>query len=201
MNQRAFRCPSTSILILALLLAALPGLAAAEEAPRRLSPQERAAFEAVAPPQAKTCQTCAFAHKHCSSACFSLAEKGGLGKCLTQCDSAAALCTCDQPVTLRSEDLVSPEWLSQNKAACHGTVSCQPGYASCAGWSPYSVCGTSQCTTGVRCGEECDGPYCWPVSGPLWVESQERYRVCFDQFHNPCTEWQTTTTRTCVDEC
>lgn len=197
MNERAFRSPSISILILALLLAVLPGWAAADESPRRLSRQERAAFEAVAPPQAKSCQLCAFAHRHCSAACFSLAEKGGMGKCLTQCDNAAATCTCDQTVTLRSEDLVSHEWLSQNKAACNEPVSCQPDYASCAGWSPYSVCGDSFCRNRIGCSQECDGPYCWPTSGPILIESWERYRVCFDQFGNSCTEWQSTTTSTC----
>jgi hypothetical protein len=201
MNERAFRCPSTFILILALLLAALPGLVAADEAPRRISPRARAAFEAVAPPQAKECQLCAFAHQHCSQACFSLVEKGGIGKCLTQCDNAAATCTCDPAVGLRSEDLVSQEWLSSNKNhACNADVSCQPNYPSCASWSGYSTCDTHCFATFPRCGPcTCDGPYCWCERGPGGTEYLQRFRVCFDQFNNSCTEWQTTFGNFCGD--
>lgn len=197
MNKRVFRCPSTSILIFALLLAALPGLAAADEVPR-ISRQARASFEAVAPAQAKGCQACAFAHQHCSATCFSLAEKGGMGKCLTQCDNAAATCTCDQAVSLRSEDLVSEEWLSRTKAACNGSVSCQPNYPSCATWSGYSDCDEGYCGTGRACGEcFCEFGRCFCDPGPAWKQSRERFRVCFDQFGNSCTEWQMVLNSSC----
>jgi hypothetical protein len=198
MNERAFRCLSTSLLVFALL-AVLPALAAAAEDPR-ISPREREAFEAIAPPQAKDCQRCALAHKKCSTTCFSLAEKGGMGDCLTACDNAVASCTCDQSVNLRSEDLVSWEWPGTTKAeACHGTVSCQPNYPSCASWSSYSPCGDAYCGSGRRCGDcTCDEfGHCFCGPGPAWRESQERFRVCFDSLGNSCTEWQTFTSVAC----
>jgi hypothetical protein len=191
MTEREFRCPSSSILVFALLLAALPGLAAADEVPR-ISPQARAAFEAVVPPQAKGCGLCASAHQHCSATCFSFGEKEGLGACLTACDNAAATCTCDQTVSLRSEDLVSWEWPSMTKAACHAIVSCQPNYPSCAGWSSYSNCGDPFCGVALGCGEcVCDefGCQC-EAGGPAMKQFRERFRVCFNQAGNSCTEWQ-----------
>lgn len=193
MNERAFRGPSTSILFFTLLLAALPGLAAADEVPR-ISRQAKAAFEAVVPPQAKGCELCAFAHQHCSSTCFSLAAKGGIGECLTVCDNAAATCTCDRTVSLRSEDLVSWEWPSLTKDACHGTVSCQPDFPSCAGWSSYSDCGEPFCSLAVGCGRcSCDEFGCrCEFAGPATRQSRERFRVCFDESGNSCTEWQAT---------
>ena len=196
MNERAFRCPAISILGFALLLI-LPGLAAANESPR-VSPQARAAFEAVAPPQAASCRPCALAHQKCSTTCLSLAEKGGLGGCLTACDNAAATCTCDQAVGLRSEELVDFEWPSLAKAACHGNVSCQPNYPSCASWSGYSDCGTPFCGTGPKCGEcEYIEGRLFCSSGPAWKQNRERFRVCFDQYGNSCTEWQQTLISTC----
>lgn len=198
MNERAFRCLSTSIFVFALLLAALPGFAAGEDP--RISPREREAFEAVAPAEAKDCQRCAFAHKRCSTTCFSLAEKGGMGDCLTACDNAVATCTCDQSVNLRSEDLVSWDWPDTTKAAaCHGTVSCQPDYPSCASWSTYSNCGDPYCGSGPRCGEcTCDEwGHCFCGPGPAWRQSRERFRVCFDSLGNSCTEWQTFTSVSC----
>ena len=188
MTERAFRCPSPSILVFALLLA-LPGLAAAGEDPR-ISPQAREAFEAVAPDQAQGCRPCAFAHQRCSATCFSLAEKGGVGECLMACDNAAATCTCDQAVSLQSEDLVSWDWPDTAKAAaCHGTVSCQPNYPSCAGWSGYSDCGDPQCGIYRWCGN-CGDPFgCWD---PATRQPRERFRVCFNQSGQSCTEWQGT---------
>jgi hypothetical protein len=202
MNKRAFRCPATPFLIFALLLAALaalPSLAVAGEDPR-ISPQGRAAFEAVAPAQAKSCQRCALAHQKCSATCFGLAEKGGLGSCLTACDNATATCTCDQAVSVRSEDLVPRDWLATTKAAaCHGTVSCQPDYPSCASWSSYADCDTPFCGTGVKCGEcTCDDfGHCFCGAGPAWKEPMERFRVCFDSLGNSCTEWQKFTVSSC----
>lgn len=196
MSERAFRCSSLLVLGLALLMV-LPALAAAEEGPR-VSPQARARFQAVAPPQAAGCNACAFAYQACSSACFSLEEKAGVGKCLTSCDNSAAQCSCDQSSNLRSEDLVNFEWPSLAKSACHGTVSCQPNYPSCASWSAYSDCGTPICGTGAHCGE-CEWIevkwFCGP--GPAWKQNRERFRVCFDQFGNSCTEWQQTLIVTC----
>jgi 5-methylcytosine-specific restriction endonuclease McrA len=199
MNERTFRCPFTFLLVFALLLAALPSLAGAAEDPR-ITPQERAAFEAVAPAEAKSCQRCAVAHKKCSTTCFGLAEKGGMGDCLTACDNAVATCSCDQPVSLRSEDLVAGEWPGTTKAAaCHGNVSCQPNYPSCASWTSYADCGDAFCGSGPRCGDcTCDEwGHCFCGPGPAWREPMERFRVCFDSLGNSCTEWQTLTFISC----
>ena len=194
MNERAFRC---SLLLILALLMVLPAMAAADE-DLRVSPRARARFEAVAPPQAAGCNACAFAYQACSSACFGLEERTGMGKCLTSCDNAAALCTCDQAVDLRSEEVVNFDWPSLTKASCHGTVSCQPNYPSCASWSAYANCGTPFCGVGAQCGE-CEyiegRLFCEP--GPAWRQDRERFRVCFDQFGNSCTEWQQTFTKTC----
>jgi hypothetical protein len=189
MNQRVFQCSAILILGFALLMA-LPSLAAAGEGPR-VSPQAMARFQAVAPAQAAGCTTCAFAYQTCNSVCISVGEKETLGKCLTACDNAAALCTCDQSVNLRSEDLVDFEWPSLEKAACHGTVSCQPAYPSCASWSGYSGCGTPYCGNGAHCGdcEYIEGKeFCGP--GPAWKSYLERFRVCFNALGQSCTEWQ-----------
>jgi hypothetical protein len=198
MSERAFRYPFTTILVFALLLAALPALAVADEGPR-ISPREREAFEAVAPAEAKACLRCALDHKKCSSTCFSLAGEGKMGSCLTACDNATATCSCDQAVSLRSEDLVAWEWPGTNKAAaCNGTVSCQPNYPSCASWSTYTACGDPFCGSGARCGDcTCDEIRCFCGPGPAWKEPQERFRVCFDAWGNSCTEWQKLTYVSC----
>lgn len=197
MTKRPFPCPFTSILVFALLLAALPGLAAAEEGPRAFR-QARADFEAVAPAQAKNCQLCASIHQKCSATCFSRIEEGGTGDCLTSCDNAAATCTCDEVASLRSEDLVAWGLAVTTKAACNGTVSCQPNFPSCASWSSYSNCGDPYCGIGAKCGEcTCDEFRCFCGPGPAWKQSRERFRVCFDQYSNSCTEWQTTVTSSC----
>src|SRR5918999_1008296 len=201
MCDRAFRCPPQALLIFALLLA-LPGLAAAEDNPRAAQ-RARTAFEAVAPPQAASCGACAVAHKSCSKTCFGLQDKAGMGECLTACDNAAANCTCDQAVGLRSEELVNFEWPSMAKAACHGTVSCQPNYPSCASWSSYSDCDDPFCGFGPRCGGQiCDDwGFCWWEPGPALKQRRGRFRVCFDQYSNSCTEWQQTLTSTCDENC
>jgi hypothetical protein len=199
MNERTFRCPPLALLIFALLLA-LPGLAAAEESPRR-SPQARVDFEAIAPAQAK-CGACAIAHKSCSATCFGQ-DKAVMGQCLTACDNAAANCSCEQAVGLHSEELVNFEWPSMTKTACHGTVSCQPNYPSCASWSAYSDCEDPYCGSGPKCGEcTCDEwGHCFCGPGPALKQRRERFRVCFDQYSNSCTEWQQTITSFCDETC
>lgn len=199
MSKRAFCRPSTLFFIFALLLAALPVLAVAEEGPRN-SPRDRAAFEAVAPAQAKSCQTCFAAHQKCSATCFGLVDKGGLGSCLTACDNATATCSCDQSVTLRSEDIAAARGLSlPTKSTCHGTVSCQPDYPSCASWSSYTDCDSQYCGSGPKCGDcTCDEfGRCFCGPGPAWKEPMERFRVCFDSLGNSCTEWQKFIVSTC----
>jgi len=196
MNHRAFRCTPILLAVFALLLA-LPGLGTAEERPgTTAAARARAAFEAVASPQAASCGLCFVAYQRCSASCFGRGDKAGMGACLTACDNVAATCTCNQQgVNLRSEDLVQWEWPSMTKDACHGYVSCQPNYPSCASWSGYSSCGDPFCGTGHHCGDDCEP---WgPCPGPAWKEFLENFRVCFDQYGNSCTEWQTIQTSSC----
>jgi hypothetical protein len=183
MDDRAYRGLTLTIVACALLVA-LPGPTAAEENPTRAA---REAFRTVAPIQA-ACGACAAAHKSCFTSCFGLEDKSGMGTCLMQCDNAAATCSCDeQGVTLRSEDLAPFAQLT--KAACHGTVSCQPNYPSCASWSGYSDCGDPQCGIYRWCGD-CGDPWgCWDLATR---QPQERFRVCFNEFGQSCTEWQGT---------
>lgn len=110
---------------------------------------------------------------------------------------------CDGPVTLRSEDLVQQGLVSITKSACHGSVSCQPNYPSCASWSSYSACDAPYCANQVGCGDcNCDEfGICWCERGPARHVPSERFRVCFDQFGNSCTEWQKLTTYSCGGGC
>lgn len=197
MNKRAFRCPNPSVFVFGLLLISVVGAASAEES-SRLTPQGRAAFRAVAPPQARGCQSCALAHQKCSATCFADVDKGQMSACLTACNNAAAICTCDGAVTLRSEDLVQRGLVSITKAACHGWVSCQPDYPSCAGWSSYSACGDPYCEDQHGCGDcNCDFGICVCEWAPARFVPNERFRVCFNQFGNSCTEWQGLVIYTC----
>lgn len=179
MNKLPFRWPNSSVFVLGLLLISTVGATAAEESPR-LTPQAREAFQAGATPQAVG----ALADQKCFATCFANVDKGKMGACLTACNNAAA-------VTLRSEDLVQWGLVSINKAACHESVSCQPNYPSCASWSSYSTCGDPFCEFQFACGERIcyEGGICVPQGGPARHEPYERFRVCFDQFGNSCTEW------------
>lgn len=199
MNERMFRCSALSVLVFALLLI-LPGLAAAADE-RPAGPHAGMAFEGVAPAGSAGCGVCVAAYQKCSNTCFSRGDKSGMGKCLTACDNAAATCTCDNVANLRSEDLVGFDWPSQSKAACHGNVSCQPNYPSCASWSSYSNCEDPFCGVGAHCGECTCDIKCICGPGPALKQKEERFRVCFDQFGNSCTEWQTLTLSSCDDSC
>jgi hypothetical protein len=174
MNMLAFRCPNLSVFVLGLLLISMAGASAAEER------QAREASQALATPRAVG----ALADQKCFATCFANVDKGKMGACLTACNEAAA-------VTLRSEDLVRWGLVSITKAACHSVVSCQPDHPSCAGWSGYSTCGDPYCQFQFSCGESVchEGGLCFPEGGPARHVPYERFRVCFDQFSNPCTEW------------
>ena len=203
MNKPTFRCPNPAIIfVFGLLLISGVGTAAAEENPRlnRLNREARAAFQAVAPPQAIGCQSCALAHQKCFATCFADVDKGQMSACLTACANTAAACTCDAAATVRSEDLVEQGLVSITKAAaCHGSVSCQPAYGSCASWSAYVTCGEPYCANQPHCGAcNCDEfGICYCGFGPARNVPYERYRVCFDSSGNSCTEWQSLVVYTC----
>lgn len=199
MNKPAFRCSKPSVFILGLLLMSAVGTATAAEESPRLTPKARAAFRAVTPSLAKDCQSCALAHQNCFATCFANVDKGQTGACLAACTNAQATCTCDGTVTLRSEDLVQWGLVSVDKATCHAAVSCQPAYPSCAGWSSYSTCDAPYCREQFGCGEcTCDEfGICVCGRGPAEFVPYERFRVCFDQFGNSCTEWDRLSIYTC----
>lgn len=186
MNKRDFRCLTPSFFVLGLLV--ISGAAAADASPHRAA-QAREALKAFGLPQSIACEECALAFQECFAGCFADARKGRTGTCLTACDKAAATCTCGEVGALRSEDLVK-RWgeTMDEEASCHGWISCQPTYSSCASWSNWSSCGEVECLMGPFC-VECTEESC-PNEAPYVSAPVERFRVCFDQFSNPCTEWQ-----------
>ena len=130
--------------------------------------------------------------ERCTTNCFGLPDKAERANCLISCDNAAATCSCDENVTLRSEDLVARmPWLVDSlTAACHSTTPCGSAYPSCASWSGYSNCDDPFCGFANGCGEEC--PEIGPCLGPAMKQRQERYRVCFNAQGQSCTEYQRT---------
>src|SRR5688500_4276964 len=56
--------------------------------------------------QDAACRTCAVAQERCSVNCLGREGKA-IGACLIGCDNAAAVCSCDEPATLNSEDFVA----------------------------------------------------------------------------------------------
>lgn len=138
------------------------------------------------------CRACEIAKSRCSVNCFGREDKNDMRSCLVGCDNAAALCTCDEPVTLNSEDYVarfgSPE-VTGLKDACHATTTCGPSYGSCAGWSSVAPCGGVFCGFVPGCGLCNEWGQC-ETGGQGEVENLERYRVCFNDQGEPCTEYQ-----------
>jgi hypothetical protein len=146
----------------------------------------------VAPAQAERCRPCEVVHERCSGNCFGL-DKGEVGGCLMACDNAATTCSCDEAVTLSSEDFVARFGSSvaiDFAAACHSTTACGPAYPSCASWSGYSDCDDPFCGSVNGCGEEC-GEF-GPCFGPGMKQRRERFRVCFNAQGQSCTEYQRT---------
>jgi hypothetical protein len=188
MRDRAYRSLPIVILVGFALVLVLPSFAAAEERAARW-----AGLIDPLPPQVASCGLCKAALERCSVKCFG-ADKAEIGACLRGCDNAAAACTaCDDQVSLRSEDVVARmPWMEkglEKTAACHSTTPCDYNiYGSCAGWSGYSDCDDPFCGIGHGCGEDC--PEIGPCPGPAMKQRQERFRVCFDQFSNACTEYQ-----------
>lgn len=157
--------------------------------------------------QAATCRPCALAQERCSVNCLGREGKA-IGSCLIGCDNAAALCSCDEPATLNSEDFVArfgpqsgaqagPKVVTDFSVACHSTTPCGTAYGSCASWSTYSDCGDPFCGVAVGCGECNEWGQC-ETGGPGIKQRMERYRVCFDALGQSCTEYQrSTVTESC----
>ncbi|HET9226984.1 MAG TPA: hypothetical protein VFR31_09975 [Thermoanaerobaculia bacterium] len=147
---------------------------------------------ALTPARAADCAPCNVAHERCSVNCFGREGKGQIGACLIGCDNAAAVCSCDEVVTLRSEDVVARSGdlrsLTAFSAACHSTTPCGAAYPSCASWSGYANCGDPFCGFARGCGE-CED---FPCPGPAMKQQRERFRVCFNEIGQSCTEYQST---------
>jgi hypothetical protein len=152
---------------------------------------------AAAPAQAATCGGCGVIQENCAASCVGLKGKDEVFTCLLACDNAAAACSCDEPVTLRSEGVVRQglaghglDGFAFKAGACHSTAACGPAYGACASWSGYSDCGDPFCGIYKFCG---DPPFCEEPDlcfGPALRTKRERFRVCFNASGQPCTEYQ-----------
>lgn len=148
--------------------------------------------------QAARCRPCEVVHGRCSTNCFGL-DRSQIGECLIACDNEAAICSCDEAVTLNSEDFLArsasgsgsgPRVITAFADACHSTVPCGTEYGSCAGWSSYVDCGDPRCSFHVQgCG---GGGHEDPPFGQGTLQNLERYRVCFSAQQEACTEYQRT---------
>ena len=150
---------------------------------------------AAAQAQAAKCRPCEIAHERCSVNCLGREGDNAIGSCLIRCDNAAALCSCDEPATLTAEDYVERfglKVITQFSGACNSTTPCGSAYGACTNWSSFSYCGDPYCGYALGCGE-CDEWRCEP-GGPAEKQDLERYRVCFDQQGQPCTEYQRSST-------
>lgn len=151
-----------------------------------------AAF-AQAQPQPAFSGACAAIQNRCSANCFGLADAQAVVPCLIGCDNAAATCTRGEDrVTLSSEEYLAQRGgnsLVTRAAACNPTTPCPPEYGSCASWSAYYDCGDPFCGVYGHCGDPCGEPLCF---GDATRQFRERYRVCFNQQAQPCTEYQRT---------
>ena len=148
-----------------------------------------AAAEAKAP-----CRRCEIAQEQCSVNCLGR-EKGAIGSCLVRCDNAAALCSCDEPATLSAEDYVERSGLNlvtEFSTTCHSTTPCGSGYGACTLWSSYTDCEDAFCGPALGCGECDEWGHC-TAGGPGMKQKMERYRVCFNEFNQSCTEYQRAT--------
>jgi hypothetical protein len=189
MKERVSRCAPIALLAIALVAVLAAPAAADERVARDGARDEVRGEDGFAAVQA-TCRACGLVQKSCYGNCFGLEDKSGMRECLTGCDNAALTCSCDEAVTLRSEDLVPFDWPSLTKAACHPITSCQPDYPSCASWSGYSDCDAPFCGFGPQCGDDC--PEFGPCPGEAMKQRRERFRVCFNALGQSCTEWQRT---------
>lgn len=150
---------------------------------------------AAAEAQEGKCRPCQIAQEQCSVNCMGREGKA-IGACLIRCDNAAALCSCDEPATLSAEEYV--ERFAPTKAvtdfsvACHSTTPCGSAYGACTNWSTYSACDDPFCGPTLGCGECDEWGHC-EAGGPGMKQRRERYRVCFDQLNQACTEYQRAT--------
>ncbi len=185
-----FKSQMLRLLFGAFFLMALSGTAATAQT---LAPELAATREPAA-----SCLGCQQFEATCTANCSALETQEVITTCLLACAKVAATCSCDEAVTLSSEDVVN--WgLAEGpfdgiglKAACHSTTPCPAEYGSCGSWSSYSDCGDPYCGIFKFCG---DPPWCYEPDlcfGPATRQRRERFRVCFNASAQSCTEYQQT---------
>lgn len=139
-------------------------------------------------------ESCVAALDVCSVTCNDLGDGEKTKSCLTRCDQAAATCFGDEEVTLSSEEYLA-HWgdalVFAHSGACHDTTPCPPEYGSCGSWSGFSDCGDPFCGPSTLC-KICDEWGQCTAGGPATKQSRERFRVCFNQQMEGCTEYQRT---------
>jgi|GEM_PF-1670788 len=188
MNDRAFQFLFIALLSFTLLLVLPhPGAAGGSAAARAGDGSAAAPVRSL---QARpVCPACDRIQELCAAGCSGVKDRAGFVKCMMGCDNAVGSCRCDEPVTLRSEDIL-PELavVGAKAASCHGTVSCQPDYPSCASWGGPIDCGNPACASYQWCPDDCDQEF--GCGGPALRQRTEIYRVCFNQFGQSCTEYK-----------
>jgi len=140
--------------------------------------------------QPEMSEACAMTQQQCTVNCLGHGERGAMLGCLMACDNAAATCARDVEPTLSSEWYLEQSGyvLATKAAACHDTTPCPSEYGSCGSWSqPYTDCGDPWCGVYGHCGSGCGEPLCFEEATRQF---KERYRVCFNQQAQACTEYQ-----------
>jgi hypothetical protein len=129
----------------------------------------------------------------CSVDCTALDDGLQALTCLNRCDAAATICLGDDKATLSAEEYLAHQGygLSFKAAACHSLTPCPPEYGACTNWSSFSDCGDPHCGISTLC-KECDEWGQCTAAGPAMKQDRERFRVCFDQQMQGCTEYQRT---------
>lgn len=102
---------------------------------------------------------------------------------LTKGQVQAATLSAEDAVTLFSLATVLPP-----SGSCNGPSSCGPQYGACTNWSGGYPCGSEYCGWAYGCGLCNEWGQC-EAGGPAISQNYESYRVCFDQFGTPCTEY------------
>lgn len=139
--------------------------------------------------QAEMSQACAMTLEQCNVDCLGRKDRGARVSCFMGCDNAAALCARDAQPTLSSEWYVEQlgNVIGLKAGACHATTPCPSEYGSCGSWSGYSDCGDPWCGVYGHCGSGCGEPLCFEEATRQY---KERFRVCFNQQAQACTEYQ-----------
>jgi hypothetical protein len=137
-------------------------------------------------------ESCVAALNVCSVTCNDLGDRAKTQSCLTRCDRAAATCFGDEEATLSSEEYLA-HWgdalVFAQSEACHDTTPCPPEFGSCGSWSDLYDCGDPQCSFSTLC-QQCNEWDQCTIAGPMTSQVQERFRVCFNQQMQGCTEYQ-----------